>query len=478
MPYIPPLNQIALSVVDLPRTERWFREGIGLLPSGGGRHMMRGPLAAAIQGLPGAASTCWWMMARNPWFQFELFQFERPLAKLMPVDFRPCDIGYTRIGIWVRDFDATLARLAALESPALSAAVGAPGARRACVRSPDGVYVELMEDDPLSSSGDAARGDCPAAVRSVTLSVPELGKTADFLRDGLGLAEFSAPLHAPKHEAIWGLPGACTRSKVFLAGDVLVEVVQYLDPVGQPRPSGYRICDQGILNIAFGAHNKRDQMEVYRRAVAAGGRPNCRPVHLPPLGAGVVYVNDAQDFSFEILWTTPALGDRMWGFLPADMAKRPPADTHSVSHTVQIDATPEQVWRVIADHEGMAHWSGFSPVRLTRPGMRDANGLGAERDLQGPPGVGLVREQVTGWRPLENLRYRVIGGSPFVCHQGEMQLRPRGAQTELTWTIRFRPKLPGTGWLFRRIMAAKLVSIMEGALGPYIYRLKSSTQMA
>ena len=69
---------------------------------------MRSPLASRIQGLPKAASTCWWLVDRNEVFQLELFQFEKPLAKLMPADFRPCDIGYTRIGVWVADFDAAL----------------------------------------------------------------------------------------------------------------------------------------------------------------------------------------------------------------------------------------------------------------------------------------------------------------------------------------------------------------------------------
>ena len=31
--YVPPLSQIAFSVVDLRLTERWFREGFGLLPN-------------------------------------------------------------------------------------------------------------------------------------------------------------------------------------------------------------------------------------------------------------------------------------------------------------------------------------------------------------------------------------------------------------------------------------------------------------
>ena len=152
----PRLTQVAFSVVDLAATERWFREGLGFWPAGGARRMMRGPLASAVQGLPRAASTCWWMVDRNEFFQLEMFQFERPLARLMAPDFRPCDIGYTRIGVWVADFDQALTRLGRLGSPPLSDPVGPAGTRRACVRNPDGVYVEIMEDDPLSGAGLAS----------------------------------------------------------------------------------------------------------------------------------------------------------------------------------------------------------------------------------------------------------------------------------------------------------------------------------
>ena len=275
---------------------------------------MRSPLASRIQGLPKAASTCWWLVDRNEVFQLELFQFEKPLAKLMPADFRPCDIGYTRIGVWVADFDAALRCLEALGTSPLTPALGQSGARRVCVRSPDGVFVELMESDPLSTASSSTHRDCAVAVRSITLSVADLPQTASFIEQGIGLREAHVPLHTSEHEALWGLAGARTQSKTFVAGDVLVEVVQYLSPQGKPWPEGYRISDQGILNIAFGARNKRDHAEVYRRCIAAGARPNCQPVQMP--GAGVVYVNDAQGFSFELLWTKPGRADRQWGFSP------------------------------------------------------------------------------------------------------------------------------------------------------------------
>jgi catechol 2,3-dioxygenase-like lactoylglutathione lyase family enzyme len=321
----PPLNQVAFSVADLRTTERWFREAFGFLPAGGSRWMMRGPLAATVQGLPRAASTCWWLVGRNPWFQLEFFQFERPRARPLPGDYRPCDIGYSRIGLWVADFDATLSRLAALGSRPLTAPVGLSGARRTSVRSPDGVHVEIMEDDPLGFQG--VRTGCPVAVRSVTLSVPNLRRSRMFFH-GLGLDDWTGTLHTPEHEAMWGLRGARLWTHLFRAGDVILELAQYLDPPGKPRPVGYRISDQGILNMAFGARSKSGHVRLYERAIAAGARPNARPVHLPGIG-GVVYVNDRDAFSVELLWLKPGKPDRAWGFEPLPIEQRPvPAPPH------------------------------------------------------------------------------------------------------------------------------------------------------
>ena len=44
-----PLNQIAFSVIDLETTARWWREGLGFLPAGGSRLLMRGPPFAMLK---------------------------------------------------------------------------------------------------------------------------------------------------------------------------------------------------------------------------------------------------------------------------------------------------------------------------------------------------------------------------------------------------------------------------------------------
>lgn len=464
--WVPPLNQIALSVVDLRLTERWFREGFGLLPAGGSRRMMRGKQAASIQGLAGAASTCWWLVGRNPWFQLELFQFEQPIAKLMPLDFRPCDIGYTRIGIWVADFDLTLNNLAALGTKPLSDPIGGTAARRACVRSPDGVFVEIMEDDPLAGCVPDERAICPAAIRSVTMSVPDLDESSIFLLNGIGISPSEIELHRPEHETLWGLPNATSHSKIFNAGDVLVEVVEYVNPIGKPWRKNYRINDQGILNIAFGARNKHDHNALFQRSLAANAKPNSKPLQLP--GAGVVYVNDRQGFSFELLWMKPGLSDRLWGFLPRPIHKRPAPDTQCIEQHIHFNASIDHVWQALADHEGMGRWSGFPEVTLIHDGELGDGAYGAQRLMKGP--LGIVTEQITTWQPLQGYRYRIIKGSPFTCHQGELTLTENGEGTDLVWTIRFRPRLPFMGALLRRILNSKLQEALHKELKPLLER--------
>src|ERR671923_2990213 len=101
------LSQIAVSVTDLRRTQRWYREVLGLEPSGG-TNLFAGPLAAMVQGVPRAASTCWWLLDRQELFQLELFEFRRPLVRRLPEGWRPCGVGYTTPSLCVHDLDAPL----------------------------------------------------------------------------------------------------------------------------------------------------------------------------------------------------------------------------------------------------------------------------------------------------------------------------------------------------------------------------------
>ncbi len=312
-----PLSQIAMSVIDLKGTYAWYQQAFGFVPAGGTR-LFSGPIASRVQGLDRVASTCWWLMDQQSQFQLEMFQFNSPQVRALTRDRRLCDIGYSMISLWVADFDDCLARLKQLGSPTETEPMGMIGNRRVCVKDPEGVLLELMEEDPRAQ---VLRGrpnsELPVAVRSITLSVENIEQSKQFFMAVLGLKAVASQedaaftLHEPAHEALWGLEGARRKQALLWAHDFLVELVEYSDPKGAPRSQDYRISDQGLLNIAFGFRSLREFNRVYRRCVDEGILGNWRPLHL---GAwSVVYVNDQQGFSVELLMVKPWF-DRFMGF--------------------------------------------------------------------------------------------------------------------------------------------------------------------
>jgi catechol 2,3-dioxygenase-like lactoylglutathione lyase family enzyme len=315
MPEHPHVSQIALSVADAARSERFYGDAFGFLPAGGTR--LRGRTASRVMGLPNVDAHCRWLVGRDELTQLELLQFTSPAPARSPEDRRPCDIGYARVGLYVADFDAALDRLCALGSPPLTDPLGPRGARRVCVRDPDGVLLELMEDDPgQPSARPPARPECPVALRSVTLSVPNLDRSKAFFAGALGMRE--APpdvLHTASMESLWGLSPAHTRraTSVLRAGCVFVELVQTIEPLGRPRPDTYRLSDIGVLNIALGFSERSTFRRAYQRVIDEGYTS-----HGKPLDVGwyvVVYCSDDQGFSVELLYIHPWF-NRFSGYMP------------------------------------------------------------------------------------------------------------------------------------------------------------------
>ena len=433
-----PLNQLAFSVIDLKTTERWWREGLGFLPAGGNRLLFRGPVMDAIQGMRGVATTCWCLLGRNDWAQLEMFQYESPISKPMPANFKPHHTGYTRCGVWVADFDAALASLARLGTQPLAAPLGDKGQRRVCVRNPDGVYVELMEDDPLPAQNQRGRLDCPVAIRSVTMSTPDMDKSVAFVTQGLGMREVPIELHSEAHEALWGLAGATCARKVFQDGSgsatLLLEIVEYSAPRAAPWPQGYRVCDQGMLNICFGdAKSSRGVAAMRDRAVAAGARANSWIINI--LVSGCVYVNDPLGFSYEFMWAAPGLGQRQFGFVVTSPEARPLLDNQRVECTAYVAATPAQTFAALAAPQGFSAWAGW--------------GKGAAAGLHG---------QLIAYQPDVLLRYRITASGLFLGYIGEVRVAPENAGTRVVWSLRFRSRIPGLGALLRWVLRRKLTA--------------------
>ena len=318
----PQLAQIALCTSDIPRSVQLYSEVFGFAEAGG--RSLWGPRVAKIQDLgDDGAFVLWWLVGRQDFVQIELFHHTTPPQRPQAADWRPCDLGWVRWGLAVPDFDGVLERLAEEGLATITEPHVVDGLRRACFRDPyAGCIVEVMEEGASTPGGVRPRFyDLVPAVVYLTLSVPDLAPARAFFCDALGLVEEPGTvLHAPEHEALWGLPGAARETFVARGGDVFLEVVRYDDPVGAPKPDGYLLSDQGFMNGAIGFRSKAAYDETYARFAAGGYHDNNEP---PPV-AGGTYVVDAQGTSLEILLGPREL-DHAFGFQPHPQFRRPPS---------------------------------------------------------------------------------------------------------------------------------------------------------
>jgi catechol 2,3-dioxygenase-like lactoylglutathione lyase family enzyme len=289
--------QVAFSVLDLDKTMAWYREVFGYIATGGNDDQ-GGDEVAAMQGLPACRCDMAWLVDSQDFFQLEFFRYTEPTPRPRRADATPSDIGYAVVGIHVEDFDDSLVRLAETGTPLDSPVVGSAPARRVRVRDPEGVFLELMEDDLRSPGGGlplVVRPAVPVATRYVRIVVDNLDAARDFFVDSLGLRPAGVTLHGPEHAALWAEP-APPRTALLWAGDFLVELACYRD--ARPRPDGYLISDQGLLNIALGSRSVAD----HRNLVARARKHDVLMHQEMSIGSAVVrYLSGPETLSVEVL---------------------------------------------------------------------------------------------------------------------------------------------------------------------------------
>lgn len=120
-----------------------------------------------------------------------------------------------------------------------------------------------------------------------------------------------------------------------------------------------------------------------------------------------------------------------------------------------IEATPQAVWDVLSDHEGMPKWTPLRRVTLEPAGATERNGTGAIRVLRSVPGY-VIREEITRFEPPRLLGYSVRAGLPTRDHHGEIAIAPDHGGSVVTWTISFTSAVPG----MRRIVTGLVVATL------------------
>jgi hypothetical protein len=135
---------------------------------------------------------------------------------------------------------------------------------------------------------------------------------------------------------------------------------------------------------------------------------------------------------------------------------------HAEAHST---ASPDQVFRVLADTVRWPEWTPFTSASLEEPATgSDPNGLGSLRRFQ--KGRTTSRERVVAYEPGRRLAYELVTGLPLRDYHAEVTLRPADGGTAITWQSTFRPKVPGTGWIYRMALQ-KFISQLTPALAAH-----------
>ncbi|MGQ0696622.1 MAG: SRPBCC family protein [Panacagrimonas sp.] len=102
----------------------------------------------------------------------------------------------------------------------------------------------------------------------------------------------------------------------------------------------------------------------------------------------------------------------------------------------------EKTFALLADHNRLGTVLGL-PVKRTRDGKGDVNGVGSVRTL----GIWPLDfdETVTVFEPGTRIDYRITRGSPLRKHLGSVRFEPSGSGTQVTWNIEYEMGVPVLG---------------------------------
>ncbi len=306
----PSVNQIAICTDNLETTSAFYA-GLFELPRVGGT-LFKGKVTEAVTGLPGARMSAGWLMDDREFFQFEMFQYHTPAPKAFGEQRNPWDIGYSRIALEVADLKAFHQRCTQRAVKGLSPIKSVAGKSCFVLRGPNNVLIEVGQTTRALPKGFGAR------FAGVALNVPNLDVALNSYHKAIGCPIID---NAPADKGpLWDEAPATKRSVLLDGGTIWLEINEYAESRSVAWPDGYRICDFGQQNVAFGSREGTGIKALYEHMVKGGFRQNTELVS--SLGqVQLTYLNDPQGFNVEILMVRPWL-DGVMGFRRANAFDR------------------------------------------------------------------------------------------------------------------------------------------------------------
>lgn len=285
-------------VRDLDKAVAFYRDGLGLETQGEPGNADKNEALRNMFGLPDAKIR--WMIARPGGMRQGVEIVEISGAGGKALERRPQDSGAFTLIVFVRDIDATLARLKSQGTPIVSAG-GAPAvlpfgpghtARMVVVKDPDGHFVEIVQpDQPPETQAPATANVVDVRVR---LTVEDVEKSVRLYHDALGMELTNKPAFAENATvgAALGVGNAQFRFGMLKVPNTGL-VFEVMDYKGIDRKTVRGdLKDPGSTRIQLQVRDIDAAVAALTKAggtfVSTGGKPLDLPVQNGALKVGIV----------------------------------------------------------------------------------------------------------------------------------------------------------------------------------------------
>jgi hypothetical protein len=124
---------------------------------------------------------------------------------------------------------------------------------------------------------------------------------------------------------------------------------------------------------------------------------------------------------------------------------------------------PDAVYALLRDGSTWPEWSPLGSFELLDPGTPEPGS---------PEGIGAIRlfttgrhkskERVVESEPGEVFSYVLLKGLALRDYRAVITMTATGDGTAIRWRSTFRPKVPGTGWMYRRQLGAFIGRTVQG----------------
>jgi hypothetical protein len=130
----------------------------------------------------------------------------------------------------------------------------------------------------------------------------------------------------------------------------------------------------------------------------------------------------------------------------------------------RTSAPPSTVYRLLRDGATWPRWSPIDSFTLEREGSEGGESLGAIRVFR--TGTVHSRELLVELDVDRRLSYTALSGLPLRDHRADVDLTGLADGTQITWREQFTARVPGMGWLLKRLLRRFVQRCVAGlALG-------------